>query len=449
MKKKRKFNPAIQIVLGFLGVILIGTFLLSLPVSNNSGQWFNVVDSFFTSTSAVCVTGLTVVDVAMQFTLFGQIVLLLLIQIGGLGFVTLTTLVFLILGKKITFESRLTIKESLNQEGVQGVVKFVKKTIIFVFVAEFIGFLLLLPSFVNLYGWGQGIFKSLFIAISAFCNAGFDNLGSGLVAFEGLSAFAQNVLVLLPIILLIVVGGIGFLVLFDLPNLFKQKRLAFHTKVVLCVTSILIFGAALLFAIFEWNNINTIGDMSFGNKILNCIFLSVSPRTAGFCTINISNLNPASLVLTQILMFIGGSPASTAGGLKTTTIFVLIIVLFKIANQKGDIVFRSKKISQKSINKAYKLLFLMVGLVLISTITMCAIEGINFDVALFESISAIATVGLSLSLTPILGTISKIVLCILMFAGRVGALTITLAISGKDGSIVQEIEYPDSKIVVG
>ena len=211
MNKKRKFNPAIQIVLGFLGVILIGTFLLCLPVSNTSGQWFNIVDGFLTSTSAVCVTGLTVVDLAIQFTLFGQIVLLILIQIGGLGFVMLTTLIFLILGKKITFESRLTIKESLNQEGVQGVVKFVKKTIIFVFAVELIGFLCLLPSFVNIYGWGQGIFKSLFISVSAFCNAGFDNLGSGVVAFESLSAFAQNALVLLPIMLLIVVGGIGFL----------------------------------------------------------------------------------------------------------------------------------------------------------------------------------------------------------------------------------------------
>lgn len=422
---------------------------MCLPISNNSGQWFNVVDSFLTSTSAVCVTGLTVVDITIQFTLFGQIILLLLIQIGGLGFVTLTTLVFLILGKKITFESRLTIKESLNQEGVQGVVKFVKKTIIFVFITELVGFICLLPSFINIYGWGQGIFKSLFISVSAFCNAGFDNLGSSSVAFEGLSVFAQNALVLLPVMLLIVVGGIGFLVLFDLPNIFKQKKLAFHTKVVLCVSGVLLFGGAILFAIFEWNNPQTIGDMSFGNKILNCLFFSITPRTAGFSTIDITNLTPASLTLTQILMFIGGSPASTAGGLKTTTIFVLLIVLFKIANNKGDIVFRNKKISHKSIHKAFKLLILMVGLILISTVVICAIEGLSLSVVLFETISAISTVGLSLGITPILSTISKILLCVLMFAGRVGTLTITLAISGKDGSISQEIEYPDSKLVVG
>lgn len=449
MYKKRKFNPAIHIVLGFLGVILIGTFLLSLPISNTSGQWFNVVDSFLTSTSAVCVTGLTVVDVAMQFTLFGQIILLLLIQIGGLGFVTLTTLVFLILGKKITFESRLTIKESLNQDGVQGVVKFVKRTIIFIFIVEFIGFICLLPSFISLYGWGPGIFKSLFISVSAFCNAGFDNLGLGAVAFEGLSAFAQNALVLLPIMLLIIIGGIGFLVLFDLPNLFKGKKLNFHTKVVLCVTCILIFGGAILFAVFEWNNINTIGQMSVWQKILNSLFFSISPRTAGFSTVNISNLTPASLVLTQVLMFIGGSPASTAGGIKTTTIFVLLIVLIKNANAKGDVVFRNKRITQRAISKVLKLLSLMISFVVISTLLICAIESLSIDIVLFEVISAMATVGLSLGLTPILGVASKLILCVLMFAGRVGALTITLAISGNDGGLEQEIEYPDAKLVVG
>ena len=217
----------------------------------------------------------------------------------------------------------------------------------------------------------------------------------------------------------------------------------------MCITGILIFGGALLFAIFEWNNPNTIGQMTFGQKILNSLFFSISPRTAGFSTVNISNFTPASLVLTQILMFIGGSPASTAGGLKTTTIFVLIIVLIKNANSSGDIVFRNKRISHRSIYKALKLLCLLIGLVVISTLSICVIESLNPEVVLFETISAIATVGLSLGVTPILGAFSKLILCVLMFAGRVGALTITLAISGKDRNIEQEIEYPDSKLVVG
>jgi len=449
MIKKKRLNPALQIVLGYLSVILIGAFLVSLPISNTSGQWLGFVDSFFMSTSAVCVTGLTVLDVAINLTLFGQIVLLVLIQIGGLGFITLTTLAFLILGKKITFESRLTIKESLNQEGVQGVVKFVKKVIIFVFAAEFVGFLCFLPSFINIYGWGQGIFKSLFLSISAFCNAGFDNLATSGMGFASLTGFAQNVFVLLPVMLLVIIGGIGFLVIFDLPNLFKNKKLLFHTKIVLTVSGILIFGGAILFAVFEWNNPQTIGEMSFGNKILNCLFFSVSPRTAGFSTVDMTNLSPASLVLTEVLMFIGGSPASTAGGIKTTTLFVLLIVLIKNANSKGDVVFRNKKISQKAIHKALKILCLAVGFILISTISICAIEGLSVNEVLFEAISAISTVGLSLNLTLTLSTISKLILSLLMFVGRVGALTITLAIAGSDNSTVQEIEYPDSKIVIG
>ena len=449
MLKKKKLNPALQIVLGFLTVILIGAFLLSLPISNINGDWFNFVDSFFTSTSAVCVTGLTVVDIMMQFTLFGQIVLLVLIQIGGLGFITLTTLLFLIIGKKITLKDRLAIKESLNQDDTAGVVKLVKKIVIFVFITEFIGALCLLPSFVNVYGWGQGIFKSIFVAISAFCNAGFDNLGTGGTSFASLGAFANDVFVLLPIMLLIIIGGLGFFVLFDLPNIFKKKKLAFHTKVVLIATSILIFGGAILFAIFEWNNPSTLGNLPFGQKIIHCLFYSITPRTAGFSIGNLADLSSSSLILTNILMFIGGSPASTAGGIKTTTFFVLLLLLFKKQNNNGSIVIKNKTISQKLINKAFKIFGLALAIIITSTMVICAIENLAFDVVLFEVISAISTVGLSINLTPLLCAVSKIIIAILMFAGRVGTLTLTIAISGNSSTSTQEIEYPDSKLVIG
>ncbi|MBQ3048127.1 MAG: Trk family potassium uptake protein [Clostridia bacterium] len=449
MVKKKRLKPSIQIIIGFLLVILTGSFLLSLPISNKSGQWLNFTDSFFTSTSAVCVTGLTVFDISLSLTLFGQIVLLILIQIGGLGLITLTALVFLMLGKKITFESRLTLKESLNQEKIQGVVKFVKRIIIFVFSIELIGAICFLPSFVTLYGWGQGIFKSIFLSISSFCNAGFDVLATDGQASLSLSAFSQNALVLLPTMFLITIGGIGFLVLFDIPKLFKGKKLLFHTKVVLLVTSIIIFGGAILFGIFEWNNANSIGNMSFGNKILNCLFFSITPRTAGFFTINPTNLSSASLILTDIIMFIGGSPTSTAGGIKTTTFFILLLVLIKNVNFKGDIVIRKRRIKQRTIHKAAKILCLHVVLVLISTISICAIEGLRADVVLFETISAISTVGLSLNLTTTLGVVSKFIVCILMFIGRVGAITITLALGASENNVEQKIEYTDSKIVVG
>lgn len=448
MLKKRKLNPYLQIVLGFLSVILIGTLLLSLPISNNDGNWFGFIDSFFTSTSAVCVTGLTVVDVAIQFTTFGQIVLLCLIQIGGLGFITLTTLLFLLIGKKISFKERIAIKESLNQEGIQGVVKLVKKIIIFVFSVEFIGFLCLLPSFIPIYGVGQGIFKSLFISISAFCNAGFDNLSLG-TSFASLGVFANNVLVLLPIMLLIVIGGMGFLVLFDLPNIFKKKKLAFHTKIVLIVTCVLIFGGAIIYGIFEWNNPSTLANLSFGQKIVQCLFFSITPRTAGFSIINMADMTSSSKILTDILMFIGGSPASTAGGIKTTTLFVLLLFLFKKSNSKGNIVIKNKTLSQKLIYKALKIIGIALSLIIVSCIAICAIEKLPLESVLFEVISAISTVGLSLNLTTSLGIISKLILCMLMFLGRIGAITLTLAFTKTESVVSSEIEFPDSKLVVG
>ena len=409
------------------------------------------IDSLLTCTSSVCVTGLIVVDTAVYFSLFGQIVILVLIQIGGLGFITLTALVFLIMGKKITYERRVTIQESLNQDKVQGVVKLVKNIIQLVFIVEFIGFLCLAPSMVSIYGWGDGLFKALFLSISAFCNAGFDILGTSTTQFASLAPFAQSALILLPIMFLIVIGGIGFIVIFDIGKRFKGQKLSLHTKVVLSVTAILIFGSALLFGILEWNNPNTIGNMSFGNKIVNILFQSITPRTAGFTTFDQAGMTQASLFLTNALMFIGGSPASTAGGIKTTTLVVLLIAIFKSENANGNIAFFKKKVSTKMVKKSLRVIVLALILVIMSTFMLCAFEGGNVTIsqALYESISAISTVGLSLGITPILSAGSKIVLVFLMFVGRVGAMTLTLALANRKHNINDDIEYPDSKILIG
>ena len=409
------------------------------------------IDSLLTCTSSVCVTGLIVVDTAVYFSLFGQIVILILIQIGGLGFITLTALVFLIMGKKITYERRVTIQESLNQDKVQGVVKLVKNIIQLVFIVEFIGFLCLAPSMVSIYGWGDGLFKALFLSISAFCNAGFDILGTSTTQFASLAPFAQSALILLPIMFLIVIGGIGFIVIFDIGKRFKGQKLSLHTKVVLSVTAILIFGSALLFGILEWNNPNTIGNMSFGNKIVNILFQSITPRTAGFTTFDQAGMTQASLFLTNALMFIGGSPASTAGGIKTTTLVVLLIAIFKSENANGNIAFFKKKVSTKMVKKSLRVIVLALILVIMSTFMLCAFEGGNVTIsqALYESISAISTVGLSLGITPILSAGSKIVLVFLMFVGRVGAMTLTLALANRKHNINDDIEYPDSKILIG
>ena len=451
MIKRKKINPAAQIVIGFFIVILIGTLLLCLPISSNNGEWFSFIDGLTTSTSAVCVTGLVVVDTAVHFSLFGQIVILFLIQIGGLGFITITALVFLIMGKKITFERRITMQESLNQENVQGIVKLVKNIIILVFTTELIGFLCLAPSFINLYGWTDGLFKALFLAISAFCNAGFDNLGTVDSQFSNLSIFAQNSLVLLPVMLLVVIGGIGFIVLFDIGKKIKGEKLSLHSKVVLIITAILVFGGAIIFGLLEWNNPETIGNMSVWDKIINCLFQSITPRTAGFLTYDPAKLSQASIVLTDILMFIGGSPASAAGGIKTTTLLILLIAIFKRENVNGNIAFFKRRISTKMVKKSLRVIVSAIVLVLTSTFLLCAFEGSTITAveAMFESISAISTVGLTLGITPFLCIGSKLILIFLMFAGRVGAVTLTLALANRKVSIHHDIEYPDSKIMVG
>lgn len=451
MKKMKKINPAGQIVLSFLIIILIGTILLCLPISSKNGQWLPLMDSLFTTTSAVCVTGLIVVDTAVYFSLFGQIVVMLLIQIGGLGFITISSLVFLMLGKKISYKNRLTIQESLNQDNNEGVLNLLKEIIILVFSCEFIGFICLAPTFIKMYGWGQGLFTALFFAISAFCNAGFDVIGTSSTTFQSLAPVRHNAFILIPIMLLIVIGGIGHLVVFEIIRKRKNKKLSVHTKIVLISTLVLILGGAILFALFEWNNPETIGNLSTFDKIINCFFQSIIPRTAGFSTINQGSLTSASILLTDILMFIGGSPGSIAGGVKTTTIFVLILVIFNGTNSKGDLIFKNKKISNSTILKSLRIFSMAIVLTISSVFLILFIEGTKFTTSeiLFEVISAISTVGISLGITINLSIASKLIIAILMFIGRVGAITITVALSNKQKEINEEIEYPDSKIMIG
>ncbi len=449
----KKFKPpvAFKIIFSFLIVILIGTFLLALPISSADGKWFSFVDSFFVSTSAVCVTGLTTVDLALHFSLFGKIVVMLLIQIGGLGFVTISSLLFMVFGKKISFEQRLTIKESLNKDDNQGVLKELIKIVIITFVTEFVGFVCLAPSLAIKYGFWDGCFKALFLSISAFCNSGMDLFGTSDNPFAGMSVFSKNVLVLLPVMFLIIIGGVGFVVIYDIIKKRKpkeKKRLSFHSVLVLSITGILVFGSAILFMIFEWNNPLTIGNMNFGQKLVNGFFQSVTPRTAGFSAINQGNLTAASKALTTVLMIIGGSPVSTAGGLKTTTILVLILYMFKMPNKNGALVFRKRTISSNIVNKCLKLFLIMLTTILMGSCLLVVIEGGAFSLSaiIFEVVSALCTTGLTVGITPLLGVGSKLILCLLMFVGRVGLLTFAMLLGRKNKNI--EIEYPDSKIIV-
>ena len=331
-----KMSPAKYILLGFLALILVGTFLLCLPISNVNGQWRSFVDAMFSSTTSVCVTGLMTIDIAAEFTLFGEVVVLLLIQFGGLGFVTSASLIYMLIGKKINYQTRVTLQESLNSEHNAGVLKMVQKIVLITGVCELLGFLMLLPSMIKFTGdFWSGSFKALFLSISAFCNAGIDPLGKATPNFSSIATFSSNPEVLIPLMFLIVIGGIGFIVIVDIfSRSQKSKKLMTHTKVVLGTTVILILIGAISFMCAEWNNPKTLGNMSAVDKVVNGFFQSITTRTAGFSTINQADMRQISIMISTILMFIGGSPVSVAGGIKTTTFFILLLILFQKSRSK-------------------------------------------------------------------------------------------------------------------
>ncbi|MGO1713423.1 MAG: TrkH family potassium uptake protein, partial [Senegalia sp. (in: firmicutes)] len=314
-----KSNPAQVLVLGFATLIFIGATLLNLPMASADGRSIGFIDAFFTSASAVCVTGLVVVNTAVHWSLFGKILILFLIQIGGLGFMTMATLVPLVIGKKITLKDRLIMQEELNQFSLSGVVKLTRYIIISTLVIEGIGTILLSFKFIPEYGIGKGLWYSVFHAISAYCNAGFDIIGNSL------ESFVTSPIINGTISLLVILGGIGYSVYLDISNTRKFRKLTLHTKVVLVMTFALLLVGFLIFLVVEYNNPQTIGNLSFGSKVMTSFFQSVLPRTAGFNSVSMAGVTNATAFMIIILMFIGGSPGSTAGGIKTTTIGVVIL----------------------------------------------------------------------------------------------------------------------------
>ncbi len=453
-KKFKILTPVRVIAIGFALIIFVGAFFLSLPIAHNDGQWFSFMDSLFTSTSAVCVTGLIVVDTAAHFNLFGQMVILLLIQIGGLGVMTATTLLFLMMRKRITLKNRLMLQEALSEDRLQGIVKSIKMILILTFSIESVGALILMCSFIPAYG-GYGIWVSIFISVSAFCNAGFDILGVvGGNQFGSLTGFAENAFVCLPVMALIVIGGIGFMVLIDIGDrAFKKKKKLFpHTKMVLIITAVLIVFGWAAFMATEWNGV--LKDMSVGGKILTALFQSVTPRTAGFETVSQAALTPVSYMLTIILMFIGASPSSTGGGVKTTTLAVLLLTGIRTLQGERDVNLGRTKINPNSIKRAITIIMLAILIIMVNTILILIFEGnvhntaANVQNVLFEVTSAFSTVGLTMGITSKLCVASKLLLCLTMFIGRVGTLTIGFSIA-KRKKINDKIEYTDAKILIG
>lgn len=432
------------LALGFILVILIGALLLTLPIATTSGESTNFLDALFTSTSAVCVTGLIVVDTGTYWNMFGQTVIMILIEIGGLGFMSFTTLIAIILGKKITLRERLILQDAMNTFNIQGLVKMVKYVLVFTVSVQFFGALLLSTQFVPQYGIAKGMFYSIFHSISAFCNAGFDILGN----FSSLTSYNSNVVVIMVISALIIIGGLGFTVWSELYNSKSLRKVSLHSKMVILMTTILVLGGTVLMFLFEHNNVNTISNMSFIDKVMNSFFASVTPRTAGFNSIPTDGMTTAGQFLTIILMFIGGSPGSTAGGIKTTTIGILIVTVICVIRGREDSEVFKRRFNKDLVYRAFTLLFIGVGLVIVVTMLLSYTEkGASFMALFYETVSAFGTAGLSLGLTSELSNVGRVLIIIMMYLGRVGPLTVVLSITKK--KVSSGVKYPEGKILIG
>lgn len=443
--------PARIITISFAMVILVGTFLLMLPISSNDGQATGLLDALFTATSATCVTGLVVFDTYSKWTFFGKMVIITLIQIGGLGLVTFTTFFNLMLGKKLGLRSMQLAQESINSTGFANVTKLTRMVVMVSLGIEMLGALALSTVFVPQYG-GEGFFISFFLAISAFCNAGFDVLGfQG--AFCSLINYTDNFTVLGTIMLLIIVGGLGFVVWADLYDFIKTKTLTLHTRVVLAMTATLILAGTLMFLVFEGDNPATIGGLPIEHRLSNAMFQSVTLRTAGFNSVDFAAMGGATKVLSCILMFIGAAPGSTGGGIKVTTMSVIIMTVFCVVAGSDETIIFKRRVPRQVVYKA--LAIIMIGLLAVSLTSFMIISTMRHSGtpvtgidAFFESISAFGTVGLSVGVTGIANSPSKLMLIIAMYLGRVGPVSFALSLAMRSPSNRTKI-IPEGKILVG
>lgn len=437
---KRKLTSFQIILLGFAGVILLGAFLLTLPISSKTHEWTSFIDTLFTSTSAVCVTGLIVFDTATHWTIFGQIVILLLIQIGGMGVVTIAVSLAVISGKKIGLFSRETMKNAISAPNVSGIVRLTGFIIKGIFLIELIGALVMMPVFCIDYG-AEGIWFAIFHSVSAFCNAGFDIMGTKSGEFTSITHYSAQPVINITIMLLIIIGGIGFLVWEDIcKHKWRIREYRTQSKVVLIVTAALIVLPAIYFFFFEF------GDLPVGERIFASLFQSVTPRTAGFNTVNLTAISDTGLYLMIILMLIGGSPGSTAGGMKTT-IAVLFSSAFSVFRKKDNAELVKRRIDDETVKTASAIFIMYITLFLFGGMAISAIENLPVTSCLYETASAVGTVGLTLGITPTLGIVSKLILILSMFFGRVGGMTLIYAAFGANKKQVAKL--PTDTIAVG
>ena len=441
-------GTATVMALGFLAIIALGAILLMLPISSAHGEFTSPLTALFTAVSATCVTGLVVVETGLYWSLFGKIVIITLIQIGGLGFMTMAVLLSVIIRRSLSPRDRVLVAASYGINDFGGINVLVKRILLGTLCIEGAGALLLSLRFIPEFGFPKGIGYSIFHSISGFCNAGFDILGNG----DSLGAYSSDPIVCITIMLLVVLGGIGFPVWNEFVGRKKGQRFSVYTKFVLILTAVYIVGGAFVVALLEWNNPETLGAMSFGEKILNTFFQSVTWRTAGFITFDNVPLGDGTKLFGCFIMFSGGASASTAGGVKIATIGIITLASYTVAVGRSDINFMRRRISYESVLRALALVVIQLILTVTATlicITVC--DGMGFSAVdlLYEVVSAGATVGLTAGLTPSLPVAAKIVLIFMMYFGRVGILTITFSLLGKSGESKSSISYPDANILIG
>lgn len=443
--KYNKMTQTQMIAAGFALIIFCGAVLLTLPISSKSGNWTNFLDALFTATSASCVTGLVIADTFRHWSMFGQIVVLVLIQIGGLGFMTIGVFFAILLRRKIGLRTRGVLQESVNTLQIGGIVRLAKQIMKGTLLFEGIGAVLLASRFIPKFGLEKGIYYGVFHSISAFCNAGFDLMGET-EAYTSFTGYYDDWVVNLTIMLLIIIGGIGFFVWNDISKKqWKFKTYSLHTKIVLTTTLLLVFGGAFIFYVLEHNHI--LKGMSGQGQLLSSLFSSVTARTAGFNTVDTASLQDSSKMLTMILMFIGGSPGSTAGGIKTTTFVVLLV--YVRANLKKEVscnVF-NRRLDDGVIRKASTVLCTNLFLAISATLIITGVQSIPLTDTLFEVVSAIGTVGMSTGITRELTEVSKIVIIFLMYCGRIGSLTFAMSFRGH--KVAAPVVQPVEQITIG
>lgn len=443
--KNKSFSPYMTILLSFMVVTILGGILLSLPISMKYGKSVKLIDGFFIATSAICVTGLSSIDIGSVYNIFGQMVILVLIQLGGLGVITFTSVIIIMISKKIGYYTKKIVQEDINIDTTFKIEEYVKKVIFSVIIIEFIGTVILFFEFIKKFGFLKAVYYSFFHSVSAFCNAGFSLFSDNLYGFK--NSFIIN----MTIPLLIFLGGIGFSTILNCYNVLrkKEKRLTSTTKLSIKISIFLVIIGMVAMFILEYSNKSTIGNLSFGQKLEASFFQSVTTRTAGFNTISILGLKRSTSLLFVILMFIGASPGSTGGGIKTTTIGLIILGTLATLKNKDTIEYDKRSVSWRIYSKAITVLFISLIYTTICVFLLILFErNKNLLDLVFEVFSAFGTVGLSRNLTPSLADISKFILIVTMFVGRVGPLTIALALS-KSNLKKGRYTYPQENILIG